>query len=158
MAPSSRCAVRHTDFVEVMFPIMRACVFEHVYTALYVGQQSDWGLDKLWCRYFERFEPWRRGGDDAVDDVFGVIDRGGREDVETDHTDQAEKDQALVGQDQGDQPDEGGSFLFVRFTHILNLLPVGPFTGILELDSCLGKTVPDHVRTLEILFFTELIP
>lgn len=62
MAPSARCAVRHTDFVEVMFPIMRACVFEHVYTTLYVGQQSDWGLDKLWCRYFERFEPWRRGG------------------------------------------------------------------------------------------------
>ena len=28
MAPSSRCAVRHTDFVEVMFPIMRACVFD----------------------------------------------------------------------------------------------------------------------------------
>ena len=96
--------------------------------------------------------------DDTVDDVFGIIDRGSREDVETDHADQAEKDQALVGQDQGDQPDEGGSFLFGRFTHLLNLLPVGPFTGILELDSCLGKTVPDHVRTLEILFFTELIP
>ena len=96
--------------------------------------------------------------DDAVDDVFGVIDRGGGEDVETDHADQAEKDQALVGQDQGDQPDEGGSFLFGRFTHLLNLLPVGSFTGILELDSCLGETVPDHVRALEILFFTELIP
>ena len=96
--------------------------------------------------------------DDAVDDVFGIIDRCSREDVETDHADQAEKDQALVGQDQGDQPDEGGSFLFGRFTHLLNLLPVGPFTGILELDSCLGKTVPDHVRALEILFLTELIP
>ena len=96
--------------------------------------------------------------DDAVDNVFGIIDRGGGEDVETDHADQAEKDQALVGQDQGDQPDEGGSFLFGRFTHIPNLLPVGPFTGILELDSCLSKSVPDHVRALEILFFTELIP
>ena len=104
------------------------------------------------------FEFWLSAVDDAVDDVFGIIYWGGGEDVETDHADQAEKDQALVGQDQGNQPDEGGSFLFGRFTHILNLLPVGPFTGILELDSCLGKTVPDHVRALEILFFTELIP
>ena len=29
--------------------------------------------------------------DDAVDDVFGIIDRGGGEDVETDHADQAER-------------------------------------------------------------------
>ena len=96
--------------------------------------------------------------DDAVDDVFGIIDRGSREDVETDHADQAEKDQALVGQDQGDQPDEGGSFLFRCLTHFFSLLPVGALTGILELDSGLGETVPDHVRALEILFFTELIP
>ena len=67
MLAPAHCAVRSTDFVEVMLPIMRTCVFEHVYTHLLVGQRTDWGLDKLWCRYFARFEPWksrvnRKGG------------------------------------------------------------------------------------------------
>lgn len=79
MLSPAHCAVRSTDFVEVMLPIMRTCVFEHVYTHLLVGQRTDWGLDKLWCRYFARFEPWksrRRGGGDAGSGACKVITSG----------------------------------------------------------------------------------
>ena len=55
--------------------------------------------------------------DNPVDNVFGVIDRCGGEDVETHHADQAEKNQPLVGQDQLNQPDESGSLFTFGFRH-----------------------------------------
>ena len=49
---STPCSVKFTDFVEVMSPLLQTCAFLDVFLHLYEpAHASDWGLDRLWCRF-----------------------------------------------------------------------------------------------------------
>ena len=82
------CAVRATDFVASAAAIMQTCVFVHAYTHLHTALPppllpppppqlaatvpvpldaapsvlAPFVAERVWCRYYGRFSPWRRVG------------------------------------------------------------------------------------------------
>ena len=56
--PQSLCQVRSTDFVEVMAPMLDTCAFMETVLILHKSDASDYGLDRVWCRYFAARRRW----------------------------------------------------------------------------------------------------
>ena len=56
--PSALCQVRATDFVEVMAPLMHRCAFAETLLILHESSVSDYGIDRVWCRYFAARRRW----------------------------------------------------------------------------------------------------
>lgn len=53
--PRSDCSVATpTDFVEHQSTLMERCVFMEAVGVLHKGTRSDYGLDRVWCRWFAR--------------------------------------------------------------------------------------------------------
>lgn len=53
--PHHGCAVRQSDFVEIMAPIMRTDILIDLYQSIYdPTRYSDFGLDRVWCNYVAR--------------------------------------------------------------------------------------------------------
>jgi len=52
-APDSGCDFRHTDFVELTAPLLRASVLKVVLHDCHdcIHDESDWGLDLMWCKF-----------------------------------------------------------------------------------------------------------
>ena len=55
--PQEGCDYRHTDFVELTAPLLKSSVLKHILVDCKqcIHEQSDWGLDRMWCKYvYER--------------------------------------------------------------------------------------------------------
>lgn len=53
--PRRDCTVATpTDFVEFQSPLMERCTFLEAVGVLHKGSRSDYGLDRVWCRWFAR--------------------------------------------------------------------------------------------------------
>lgn len=54
VAPSRRCSVRVTDFVEVQAPVIHLEVLKGLMHLIPNNSTLDWGIDLIWCKYANR--------------------------------------------------------------------------------------------------------
>jgi len=52
------CKVWATDFVEIQSPLIHRCAFAEVLTRIHTSNRSDYGVDRVWCRYLATIYPW----------------------------------------------------------------------------------------------------
>ena len=56
--PAPLCQARATDYVEVMAPLFDRCAFVETVLAIHESTISDYGIDRVWCRYFAARRRW----------------------------------------------------------------------------------------------------
>ncbi len=81
-SPTRGCAVKATDFVERISPLISSCVLVHVFGVLYEPRHvSEWGIDRLWCGLAGRMAAPASAAQRVgalCSGVCGVIDTGDR--------------------------------------------------------------------------------